>query len=64
MNLRELKAHEVISELDDQFARQIMRLDGNKNASLGLAAALVSQWLERGHVRLDLRSLTAAEVAG
>ena len=54
-----LKATGDFSELDIQFARFILRLDGQENQKLALAAALVSKHVQAGHICLNL-----AEPAG
>ena len=57
-------AMEALSPLDLHFAALLVRRAGGGDDALGLAAALCSQWRERGHVRLDLRRLTPAAVLG
>jgi exodeoxyribonuclease V alpha subunit len=57
--LIDLKADGAFSELDIQFAKFISRLDGGENQQLALAAAMVSNRVQAGHICLNL-----AESAG
>jgi exodeoxyribonuclease V alpha subunit len=58
--LRELA---VLSDLDLHFARAMTRLSNDHDPRVLLAAALVSQRVQAGHVCLDLPRLCRAELA-
>ncbi len=44
----------LLGDIDVQFARLVGRLAGGADPAPALAAALASQWLQRGHICLDL----------
>jgi exodeoxyribonuclease V alpha subunit len=53
----------VLGALDVHFARCMLRLAGEKDEALALAAALVSRQVQAGHVCLDLARLCRGELA-
>jgi exodeoxyribonuclease V alpha subunit len=61
VELPELRALGALSELDVHFASAIARLAGERDQRVLLAAALVSQKVQAGHVCLDLPALCRDE---
>ena len=59
--LEELRSAGALTDLDVHFARFIARVGGG-DGPVALAAALVSQWTGRGHICLELASLSATGV--
>jgi exodeoxyribonuclease V alpha subunit len=53
-SLELLRQGQVISALDEQFARGVSRIAGEERPEVQLAAALVSRDVNHGHVCLDL----------
>ncbi|MES9967589.1 MAG: hypothetical protein ABW074_10020, partial [Sedimenticola sp.] len=49
-----LREQRLLTELDVQFATFICSLEGGENPDLGMAAALVSNCTQTGHVCLQL----------
>jgi exodeoxyribonuclease V alpha subunit len=53
----------ALSALDTHFARFLRRQDNTENPALELGAALVSQWIGRGHICLELPQLAGKPLA-
>lgn len=62
--LKSLQDRRLVDELDVHFAGLMLRLHGEESEELALAAALLSQWRQRGHACLDLDSLQVADDEG
>jgi len=61
--LNSLKATGDFSDLDIQFAQFISRLDGQENHKLALAAALVSNRVQAGHICLNLADSAGTSIS-
>ncbi len=61
--LQALLTQGIIDEVDFEFAATLVRIEADADSdALRLCAALVSQWLQRGHVCLDLAQLSIQDL--
>jgi exodeoxyribonuclease V alpha subunit len=60
--LQELKSRKVLTELDVQFATAMARFANDTSDPFLLAACLASNWLNHGHVCVDLVALAGRDI--